>query len=332
MINLMDAIRGRLGGCALLISAMLLLPACANVNLGEANKLAVAGHKTSTALEEEAAYAASDFALNDQRIWIANSLERKFAETPETKKLAELLAEERRKVLGLLKLRTQMLASLKQAYKAFGELVNYGAYAQTRDATVEFVGSTNQLITYINTNWKGSNLPLVSEQAGALAATGLGVVAEESRRRDITRINLILLEALKKVKLALERESEIAIALRQDTAAKKARLRTALLRRGLADYSPVVQQFAGLAGTTAASDSNNVVRRDPRTQTVIAEYLDAQEEAEQKRIAASYAAALATLDELIAQHEKLEKEKRVDIEQLLTYAKDFSEAYGAGAK
>ena len=145
-------------------------------------------------------------------------------------------------------------------------------------------------------------------------------------RLSIDSANIIIANNANHAK-ALLRESQFAVAIRQEALVQKSTLRAALLREGLASYAEIVPSIVSLADVGAVSNPDEVLSSKPMLQVRLETFLATRTARDATLVAQQYDALLGALTALATEHQKLEAGRPVDIAIILEWVSRIRSIY-----
>lgn len=305
------------------LSATLGLGACASPRLGSAQKLGAAGAEAGSGLMASAAAVESGFQEGLRQDRFLRGLQASAPETgsscyigatsvpattvPRSEVPPALVAQ----VSTALRARSAMAKSLGETYSAWTALAQYDAYGQVQAGVDNVVSAANGLRAV----WE---LDPIAKSTGAIASGLAGAFASQAQERRLLEASAQLGVALKGYREALMAGQDPTVSLMRDQVGQRYALTIALWRRGFLDANGLVGKLGQGSGLTVqeADPSLRITASDERMCAAVRAYLEGERNERLAAVNDDYAGQVAVVDELIALHERFEKNGGMDVEHL----------------
>lgn len=205
--------------------------------------------------------------------------------------------------------RTVVFENLTDVYDAFGNLAELDASKATETALGNLGGAINEYAKVIK-----SNQPISKDSTAVISKIG-GLISGEIQKAKIkeasNQIQGELIKFLKLLETPIVREQMQGF--KQFLATDRKDAIKLLWQEGLFDPTPLLNDIGADAALTAQKDVANVMKSKPALTNALGEVIDKRLEFKIDLIEQAYSASIKSIKKLIAEHEKLEEGKELDL-------------------
>jgi hypothetical protein len=215
-----------------------------------------------------------------------------------------------------LSLREQMMRQLAHTYDAFGALANYDAPGEVNSSLVSLSGSINSYADTVSPRSSEGNAVAASEIGATEVATL--IMGEEQSRKIKATSTLIRIQLIKIVPL-MQKEKSTLQRVQKEIVRGSQQSALALWQLGFAEPTPILGEQVGQLGLTFDPGSYNdrlekLSKMDRHIlESAIGNVVRYRAQRQAELQAAIIDQNVDGLNDLISQHEKLEKGEAVDL-------------------
>jgi hypothetical protein len=313
--------RNRLGTArhlVIVILAAFALSGCSTVRIDAAGHLGDAGHQTADALAET-------LFLSDAFLDQAGDIdtfvfyyEAGGEAPPELEAKRKELFDSYRAVHDEFKSRRQVFSDLGLAYQQFAGLADKGAELETAAAVDRLSGAVNK---YAESQGKKAIFSGSAQktlfQLGWLAAA-------ELKKKQIRKASSLIRERLTAFHALLKDTlvKEQMLGFQEHLSGLEGNRLQVLWDAGLFDPSPLLDQLGAGAGLQAAANADETLRKDKILSASLGKVIESRLRRNTEALTENYHASLRTLEELIREHEALEKDGPLNLTRLIRIAEE----------
>jgi len=304
----------------LVIFAIPLVSSCASAPRGAAASLAEAGIKSTSAFERDV----RDTAAKLEYVDVTEAFSRTWDVCTNTgfcdvQLSSDTNFDQRQKLSQSIVLRAQAASALKAAYKALEQEAEYDARADLSSATSDAVGAVNGFASSIAAIGGGSPLAsLISQPISAAFSTGAGIFADSKQEKRIEEANRLIGIATRRFRDALEVEKFVFVSLEDYLANNQKKARLVFLDAGLVSRASILKPITDSLNMTLVKNADAIIAKSPAAQKSVEATVEAQSRADIRVTQRKYDAVIATLDDLLAIHQKLGLEQGISLSALNT--------------
>ena len=299
----------RLVQVGMVATFLLACASCSSVNRGAASDLAKQGGDAASTFATSVSSTRSDLDnYVEGQILIAPLTGR---EPPSKSMLTSI-----NQIKQALSLREQMMTQLAQTYAAFGALANYNAAGEVNASLVSLSGSINSYADTVSPGSSGGTAVAASEIGVTEVATL--IMAEEQSKKIKAASTLIRLQLTKIVPL-MQKEEGTLERIQKEIVRGSQQSALALWQLGFAQPTPILGEQVGQLGLTFDPGSYNdqvgkLSKMDRHMlEAAIGNVVKYRAQRQAELQAAIIDQNVDGLNDLISQHEKLEKGQAVDL-------------------
>lgn len=317
-------------GC-LIISGVIVLSGCSNLDIEAAKHLGKVGVEAATAVQTDTSNLDHSIdAYQDRGILAAVTDAVAACRMPkcnpdnyDTSKINSSNSDAVNKLSKLVKSRVQMEDELADAYRAFENLASYDAAAEMETSIGKLFDAGNNMVAAANA------LPFPGAQAiqpltksfGEILKIGGGLVAEERQKRRILAASQLLRQAVAKHAEVLKSEKDAMTSLRVTEKARQDQLRITLRDQGVIGYADTLKPIIIGLGDTPTADLEKAISASKPLKAGMARMLAERSKRQDEEVRSKYAELITSIQQLVKAHEELEAGKPVDLSTIRFWIK-----------
>lgn len=309
---------GILHDLVIVLLAASALSGCATVRIDTAGHLGDAGHQTAEAIAET-------LFLSDSFLDQAADLDTFVFYYEAGGEVPAELEAERKKLFDSYKTiheefkhRRQVFADLGITYQQFADLADKGTELETA-AAVDRLGSA------VNKYAESLGKKAIFSGSVQKALPQLGwLAAAELKKKRIKQASVLIRERLTAFAALLNDPlvKEEMLGFQQHMSSLEGDRLQVLWDAGVFDPSPLLDQLGTETGLQAAVNVGEVLRKDKPLSDSLGKVIESRLRRKLETIAENYHASLKTLEELIREHEALEKDGPLNLARLISIAEE----------
>lgn len=310
--------RGMLCYLVIGLFAAVTLSGCSTVRIDTAGHLGDAGHQTAEALAETL-FLSDSFIDQTAELDTFVFYYEAGGEVPaELEAQRKELLDSYRAVHEEFKQRRQVFADLGAAYQQFADLADKGTELETAAAVDRLSGAVNK---YAESRGRkavfSGSAQKVLPQLGWLAAA-------ELKKKRIKQASALIRERLTAFAELLNDPlvKEEILGFQKHLSGLEGDRLQVLWDAGLFDPSPLLNQLGAGTGLQAAVNVDETLRKDKILSTSLGKVIELRLRRNVEAVEANYLASLKALEELIREHEALEKDGQLNLTQLVSLAEE----------
>ncbi|HEX2830775.1 MAG TPA: hypothetical protein VHP37_30855 [Burkholderiales bacterium] len=290
------------------------LAGCSSISIDAAKALATTGGDTAAAAEKSSRASDDEFGRSMMAEAFLHGTA-KAVESPAYTSLLSLYESIQRE----LSARAAVLQRLAGVYGAFADLASFDNSAETQKALNELGGAINGYASAVK-----ASPPLSDAAIGVISTVG-GLIAAEAQKRKLAeasreiRGRVAAFHTLLSAPLVKEQQAGFQSMLLAD---RKAAL-VLLWRAGVYEPSAIINDLGKDVGLTARDDAAAVVTTRADSMAGLEAVVDWQIRRRHQQIERGYSTSVASLQRLVAEHEKFEQGQPMDLSQLRAHVEQL---------
>lgn len=215
--------------------------------------------------------------------------------------------------------RTQLAATISAraiAVQALGEAYAAFKLEAEYDARTDLTGAVDDALSTANTYATLAGVGVISKVATEVIGHGAGLWADRVQTKRLATANLRLAEAVNLLAEGLAKEQSVFDSITDDIVDTETGAQTALLDAGLISGAQILQPVATSVGATLVKDPDAVLTKSAAAKSSTQAVAKSTAQGKVALLRARYAASLAVLREIEAQHIAASKGQPLDLKVL----------------
>ena len=301
------------------LTALLLVPACATAPTEPAAKLAESGMETTSKFGGDVRSLSTRLRRGDVSDAFVRTWELCSVNPPlcRIRQPAGTVREKRNALADTMVKRAAALDALHAAYKAMKVEADYDARTDMEDAIGKAIDTVNSYSASLLAVGAGApGAALISQPLTKGATFAAGRWADFRQRQRLLAASRAIGPITLRLRDAMTVESWVFDSIVTAVTDEEGKARAALLQAGLVSASESIKPMAKALNVEIAGDAETTIAKSPAAKTAAAAAIEASAHADALALHAAYRASIGALDGLVDAHADLESGRDIDLESI----------------